>query len=378
MSEGEIIARILHRAGDIAAADWDACAGRANPFAAHAFVTALEDSGSVSARAGWQPVHLVVDGAAGRPAAILPGYLKSHSQGEYVFDHSWADAWARAGQSYYPKLQHSSPFTPATGPRLLGDPALAPVLIAASEALVRQNGFSGAHATFLTPDDRARFEAAGWMPRHDVQYHWFNEGFAGFDDFLAALASRKRKVLKRERAEALAAVDGIDWLTGADLTEAAWDAFWAFYQDTGSRKWGRPYLTRNFFSLLSERMADRVLLVMARKAGRWVAGALNFIGEDALYGRNWGCSEDIPFLHFEVCYHQAIDFAAQRGLARVEAGAQGQHKLARGYRPVATTSAHFISDLRFRAAVADFLTRERPAVLGEAEALEAYLPFRAM
>jgi predicted N-acyltransferase len=307
--------------------------------------------------------HLVVE-EDGAVQGILPGYLKSHSQGEYVFDHGWADAWTRAGQRYYPKMQHAAPFTPATGRRLLvrpgGGDTVAATLVAGSEALCRENGFSGSHATFLTDGDAAVFEEAGWMPRHDVQYHWFNEEHDGFDAFLGSLASRKRKVLKRERAEALAAVDAIDWLTGAELTESAWDAFWEFYQDTGARKWGRPYLTREFFSLVGERMADEVLLVMARKNGAWIAGAINFIGADALYGRNWGCTEEVPFLHFEVCYHQAIDFACARGLSRVEAGAQGSHKLARGY----------------RAAVAEYLARERRAVLAEAEALEEALPFR--
>lgn len=374
----EVSARLVGAANDIAAADWDRLAGGDNPFSAHAFITALEDSGSATAEAGWRPLHIVVDGADGRPAGILPGYLKSHSQGEYVFDHGWADAWARAGLPYYPKLQHATPFTPATAPRLLADGAeVRAVLAAASETLVRQNGLSSAHATFLNTDDAAMFEAAGWLERNDIQYHWMNRGWRGFGEFLGALSSKKRKVLRKEREAALSAVDEIVWLTGSDLTEAAWDAFWAFYQDTGTRKWGRPYLTRSFFSLLGERMPERVVLVMARRGGRYVAGALNFLGGDCLYGRQWGCIEDIPFLHFELCYHQAIDIACAHKLARVEAGAQGAHKLARGYEPVLTRSMHFIADERFRDAVDDYLQRERPAMAAEARALSEALPFRS-
>ncbi len=371
------VVRIVERAAEIPAEPWNRLAGAANPFVLHGFLTALEESGCAVETTGWRPCHLVVDGPDGAPAGILPAWLKAHSQGEYVFDHGWADAWARAGLDYYPKLQHSVPFTPATAPRLLAaDPHTRATLIAASESLVRQNGLSTAHATFLTDADAADFAAAGWQERRDVQFHWFNQGFSGFDEFLASLASRKRKTLRREREAALAAIDEVVWLSGSDLTEAAWDAFFAFYLDTGSRKWGRPYLNRRFFSLVGERLADRIVLVMARKAGRYVAGALNFLGDDAIYGRHWGCTQDIPFLHFELCYHQAIDIACQRRLARVEAGAQGPHKLARGYRPVETRSMHFVADPRFRAAVADFLRRERPAVTAEAKALESALPYR--
>jgi predicted N-acyltransferase len=373
----EASARLVGAAKDIAAADWDRLAGGGNPFAAHAFATALEDSGSATAHTGWRPLHIVVDGADGRPAGILPGYLKSHSQGEYVFDHGWADAWARAGLPYYPKLQHATPFTPATAPRLLAsDPQARAILAAASETVVRDNGLSSAHATFLTDADAELLDSAGWLERNDIQYHWLNRGWRGFGEFLGALSSKKRKGLRKEREAALAGVDDIVWLTGTDLTEAAWDAFWAFYQDTGSRKWGRPYLTRMFFSLLGERMADRVVLVMARRGGRYVAGALNFLGDDCLYGRQWGCIEEIPFLHFELCYHQAIDIACARGLSRVEAGAQGAHKVARGYRPELTRSRHFVADLRFRSAIADYLARERPAIAAEARALAEGLPFR--
>jgi len=306
----------------------------------------------------------------------MPAYVKSHSQGEYVFDHAWADAWERTGRDYYPKLQIAVPFTPVPGRRLLtADPALAPALIGAAEALVRQNGLSSAHATFLHEEEVPLFEAAGWLIRIDSQFHWNNEGYRSFDDFLAALSSRKRKAIRKERAAALEGVT-IEHLTGAAIEEGHWDAFWAFYQDTGSRKWGRPYLTRRFFSLLGERMADRILLVLALQDGMPIAGALNLIGADTLYGRYWGTLADVPNLHFEICYYQAIEAAIDRGLARVEAGAQGQHKLSRGYRPVPTWSAHFIPDPAFRRAVADYLAAERPAVLGEIGALDEMAPFR--
>jgi len=370
-------ARLVQRAADIAAADWDACAGDDNPFTRHAFITALEDSGSATRATGWGPAHLVVDGADGRLAGILPGWLKSHSQGEYVFDHAWADAFERAGGRYYPKLQHAVPFTPATGPRLLlRDEGVAPVLIGAAEALVEQAGLSSAHATFLTDADRDRFEAAGWLLRAGEQFHWANDGYATFDDFLAALASRKRKALRKERAEAQAGVDRITAVTGADLRETHWDAFWAFYQDTGARKWGRPYLTRSFFSLLGERMADRVLLFLAWRGDTPIAGALNLIGADTLYGRYWGCTEDVPHLHFELCYHQAVDWAIAHGKRRVEAGAQGAHKLARGYMPVPVWSAHHIAHPGLKRAVADYLDSERRAVAAEIGAMAGYSPFK--
>ncbi|MGI4878897.1 MAG: GNAT family N-acetyltransferase [Janthinobacterium lividum] len=373
----EVSARILGSAREISAADWNDCAGTGNPFLLHEFFTALEDSGSAATGTGWQPVHVAIDGDDGRVAALLPAYLKSHSQGEYVFDHGWADAWTRAGGRYYPKLQSCVPFTPATGRRLLlRDPALGPALLAASEAITEQNNLSSAHATFIVPEQVPLFDAAGWLIRIDQQFHWTNDNYATFDDFLAALSSRKRKAIRKERAEALSGGIEVDLLTGAAITERHWDAFWQFYQDTGSRKWGRPYLTRAFFSLLGERMADRVLLAVARRGSRIIAGALNLIGDDCLYGRYWGCSEDVPFLHFELCYHQAIDWAIAHGLARVEAGAQGAHKLARGYRPTPTYSAHFIPDPRFRSAVADYLEAERQAVIDGIEALDEEGPFR--
>jgi predicted N-acyltransferase len=371
-----ICARIAKGVASIPAADWDRCAGSTNPFVRHDFLAALEQSGSATTRTGWQPVPIVIDGADGTPAAVMPAYAKSHSQGEYVFDHGWADAWHRSGQSYYPKLQIAVPFTPATGPRLLtGDPALKPALIAAAEVLVQEHDLSSAHATFLVEDEVPLFESAGWLIRIDRQFHWTNHGYGSFEDFLAALASRKRKTIRKEREAALQGLT-VAHLTGPEITEAHWDAFWHFYQDTGSRKWGQPYLTRRFFSMLGERMADRVLLIFALRDGKPIAGALNLIGADTLFGRYWGCSEEVPFLHFEICYYQAIDAAIARGLKRVEAGAQGEHKLARGYEPVPTWSAHYIPDPRFRRAVAEFLEAERRAVAQHIDQLGQYTPFR--
>ncbi|WP_454886005.1 GNAT family N-acetyltransferase [Sphingomonas oryzagri] len=372
----EVFARIAPGIGSISAADWDACAGSDNPFLSHAFLSALEDSGSAVARAGWQPVPIVLDGDDGRPDGILPAYAKSHSQGEYVFDHAWADAWERAGGQYYPKLQIAVPFTPVPGPRLLlRDPAAAPALIAAAEAMVGEHDLSSAHATFITEPQKPLFEAAGWMIRAGSQFHWHNEGYRDFGDFLDALSSRKRKAIRKEREAAQGAVE-IRHLTGAEIGKAEWDSFWAFYQDTGSRKWGQPYLTRPFFTMLGERMGDHVLLMLAYRHGQPVAGALNLIGGDTLYGRYWGCSEDIPFLHFELCYYQAIDAAIARRLSRVEAGAQGEHKLARGYRPVPTWSAHYIPHAGFRRAVEDFIVRERRAMEEQIELLGEMAPFR--
>jgi predicted N-acyltransferase len=370
-----IEARVSSSVGELPAGEWDGLAGN-NPFVSHAFLTALEDSGSVGPGTGWSPAPITIVDAAGRLIAALPAYLKDHSQGEYVFDHAWADAWHRAGGAYYPKLQIAAPFTPATGPRLLlADPALAPVLLRAAEQLCEQNGLSSAHATFIEPAQVPLFEAAGWLLRSDIQFHWINRGYACFDDFLAVLSSRKRKDLRKERA---AAQDGITirHLTGAEIRPEHWDAFWRFYQDTGARKWGRPYLTRAAFDLLGERMGDRVLLILAVAGEQAIAGALNFIGHDALYGRYWGATVDKPFLHFELCYYQAIDAAIARGLTRVEAGAQGGHKLARGYEPVQTWSAHHIVHPGFRAAVANFLERERAGVTADRNYLAERTPFR--
>ncbi len=355
--------------------------GGYNPFISHEFLSILQESGCATARTGWQPVHLRLETAGGDLLGAAPCYLKSHSQGEYVFDHGWADAFERAGGSYYPKLQVAVPFTPATGPRLLVRRGMEGAGVRAAlaqglKSLAGQIEASSVHVTFAQADDMASLQAAGYLPRTDTQFHFLNEGYGNYDDFLATLASRKRKALKRERREALAGGIEIDWLTGSDLTEAVWDDFFAFYMDTGSRKWGRPYLNRAFFSLLGERMARDVVLIMARRGGRYIAGAINFIGSDTLYGRNWGCIEDHPFLHFEVCYHQAIDFAIERGLKVVEAGAQGEHKLARGYRPVTTHSAHHIAHPGLRRAVADYLSQERREVEAVGDYLDEHTPFR--
>jgi len=376
VSHEPIVARLAEGVSSFPAEDWDRCAGGGDPFLSHAFLSTLEDSGSATARTGWQPLPIAIDGPDGRPDALMPAYVKSHSLGEYVFDHGWADAFERAGGAYYPKLQIAVPFTPVPGKRLLTrKPVLAGALIAAAERVVAAHGLSSAHATFIDPAEQPLFEAAGWLIRTDSQFHWLNEGFATFEDFLATLSSRKRKMIRRERALAVEGLDIIQ-LSGRDIEESHWDSFWAFYQDTGARKWGRPYLTRCFFSLLGERLADRVLLVLALRGGRPIAGALNLIGAEALYGRYWGALEEIPHLHFELCYYQAIDAAIALGLQRVEAGAQGAHKLARGYRPVTTWSAHHIADPGFRRAVATFLASERRAVEREIAALEEFTPFR--
>ncbi|HEV7289143.1 GNAT family N-acetyltransferase [Sphingomonas sp.] len=371
-----ISARIAEGVASIPAAQWDACAGDGNPFLSHAFLSALEASGSVGPATGWQSLPIVIEDENGIPSAIAPAYAKSHSQGEYVFDHAWADAFEHAGGRYYPKIQVAAPFTPVPGPRLLlRDPALAPALIAGIEALTDNNRLSSAHVTFVDEDQLPLFEEAGWLVRAGTQFHWHNRGYADFDAFLADLSSRKRKAIRKERERAVEGLT-IRHLSGAEITEAHWDAFWVFYQDTGSRKWGRPYLTRPFFSLLGEAMGDRLLLMFAERDGQPIAGALNLIGGDALYGRYWGCVEDVPFLHFELCYYQAIEAAIARGLPRVEAGAQGEHKLARGYVPVTTWSAHYIPDPGFRRAIEEYLARERDAVAQEQEFLGELTPFR--
>ena len=372
----DVTVRIASGVAELPRDQWDACAGTDNPFVCWDFLAALERSGSVGEGSGWQPLPIVIDGADGRIAAAAPAYGKSHSQGEYVFDHGWADAWERAGGQYYPKIQIAAPFSPVPGPRLLlRDPAQAPALIAGIEMLVARNELSSAHATFIAPDQIPLFEAAGWLIREDSQFHWTNRGYSGFDDFLADLSSAKRKNIRKERVRAVEGLE-IVHLTGSDLKEAHWDIFWDFYQDTGARKWGQPYLTRAFFSILGETMADKVLLMLALRDGRPIAGALNLVGADTLYGRYWGCVEDVPGLHFELCYYQAIDAAIARGLSRVEAGAQGGHKLARGYAPEPTYSAHHIPNPGFRRAVAGFLAAEREGVQRDRLWLTERTPFR--
>jgi len=375
-SDPDPIVSIAPGVAMLPAAEWDALTGSANPFVSHAFLSSLEDSGSVGEGSGWQPSPLIVREANGRLAAALPAYLKGHSQGEYVFDHAWADAWHRAGGRYYPKLQISAPFTPATGPRVLTrDPALALPLLKAAEQFCAVNGLSSAHATFIEPHQLPLFEDAGWLIRSDIQFHWENRGYDSFDAFLAGLSSRRRKDIRKERAAAQAGVE-IRALRGDEIEAVHWDAFWHFYQDTGARKWGTPYLKRDAFSLLHERMGEQILLVLALLDDVPVAGALNFIGRDALYGRYWGAAIDMPFLHFELCYYQAIDAAIALGLKRVEAGAQGSHKLARGYEPVQTYSAHYIVHEGLRRAVADFLERERQGVSADQLYLGRHTPFR--
>ena len=409
MDSSEIILEAVSSVSQIPAEAWDACANPAcppdslagldtsaspdvatdsrtgskpgyNPFVSHAFFSGLEASGSACARTGWGPRHLLarVDGEI---AGIVPCYLKSHSQGEYVFDRGWADAYERAGGRYYPKLQVSVPFTPATGPRLLIrdgvdrneiGTALARGLVALCEATKA----SSVHVTFAREAEWKFLGTHGFLQRTDQQFHWHNPGFGSFDDFLATLNSRHRKAIKRERRDAVASGITIHALSGSDITEDAWDAFFDFYMETGSRKWGRPYLTRSFFSLIGESMPEDVLLIMARRNGRWIAGAINFIGSDTLFGRNWGAIEHHPFLHFEVCYYQAIDFAIQRGLKTVEAGAQGEHKIARGYLPQTTYSAHYIADPGLRHAIADYLKRERAYVAEAGRELTEAGPFR--
>ncbi len=352
-----------------------------NPFLSHNFLAALEASKSVGLRSGWQVRHVLVKTADGTLVAAAPCYLKSHSRGEYVFDYGWAEAYAHAGGSYYPKLQVAVPFTPAAGPRLLlrGGPqaeAVRRTLAAGLIELCRVGGASGVHVTFATEPEYRFLGELGFLQRTDQQFHWENPGYASFDDFLAALAARKRKTIRRERHDALANGVTVHWLTGSDLTEEVWDAFFTFYMETGSRKWGRPYLTRPFFSLVGETMRERILLVMARRSGRWIAGAINFIGSHTLFGRHWGAIEHHPFLHFELCYYQAIEYAIAQKLPRVEAGAQGEHKIARGYMPTTTYSAHYIADPALRRAIADYLLRERAYVAAAGEELAASGPYR--
>ncbi|WP_290984658.1 GNAT family N-acetyltransferase [Ferrovibrio sp.] len=373
--------RALARIADISAAAWDACAGSDNPFLRHAFLDALEQSGCVAPRQGWQPTHLLAENAAGDLLGAMPLYFKGHSQGEYIFDQGWANAYERAGGAYYPKLLCAVPFTPVTGPRLLVRPgedatALRNALLQGALGLVQRHGLSSLHINFVTEAEKQWGEAAGLLHRLGEQFHWRNEGYADFDGFLAALASRKRKAIKRERREAVAAGIEIECVSGTTLTAEHWDAFYEFYIDTGSRKWGQPYLNRDFFHRLHATMAEQVILVLARRDGRWIAGAWNMLGGDTLYGRNWGCIEQHPFLHFECCYYQAIDYAIRHGLKRVEAGAQGEHKLARGYLPSPIHSLHHLPDPAFHRAVDAYLREERAHMQGLIAALDEHSPFR--
>jgi predicted N-acyltransferase len=398
MASIELSLRVANSIGDVAADAWDACANPAfggnggctpsvtsvqtyNPFISHDFLASLELSESVKARVGWQPMHLLAEDAKGVLQGAVPCYVKSHSRGEYVFDHGWAEAYEHAGGSYYPKLQVSVPFTPATGRRLLvrPSPQADAVRSALADALInicRRSNASSVHVTFAPEPEWELLGARGFLKRTHQQFHWENAGYATFDDFLTALASRKRKTIRRERADAVANGISVHWLTGSDLTESVWDAFFEFYMETGSRKWGRPYLTRSFYSIVGERMRDHILLVMAKRNGRFIAGAINFIGSDTLFGRHWGCIEDHPFLHFELCYYQAIQYAIEKKLGRVEAGAQGEHKIARGYLPTTTYSAHYIDDPGLRRAIDDFLKRERAYVAAAGEELADAAPFR--
>ncbi|MBE1297901.1 GNAT family N-acetyltransferase [Phycobacter azelaicus] len=387
MEQAEIEIRVLESLAQIAESDWDACAcpeaadgGRPlDPFTTHRFLLALEQSGSVGRGTGWQPQYLTAyqDGTL---IACAPLYAKSHSQGEYIFDHNWAHAYERAGGRYYPKLQIAVPFTPATGRRFLVRPGYEGIghsaLVQGAVQLAADNRLSSLHVTFCTETEAEIGEEMGLMSRATQQYHWLNDGYRDFDDFLAALSSRKRKTLRKERREAQAFGGEISCYTGAQIQPEHWDAFWAFYQDTGSRKWGTPYLTRQFFDIVHETMADDMLLVLAERDGYPVAGALNFIGRETLFGRYWGCIEHPPFLHFELCYYQAIEQAIAMGLSRVEAGAQGEHKLARGYLPTQTHSLHWIGDPGFADAVKRYLQAERAAVEEEIEILTDYGPFK--
>ena len=371
--EPDLTARIARAVGDVDPALWDGFAGTDDPFLSHRFLALLETSGSVGGQSGWSPLPVMVE-QGGRTVGAAPAYLKTHSQGEYVFDHGWAEAWERAGGAYYPKLQVTVPFTPCPGRRLLG--AEPSALLAALESIAVQNELSSAHVTFCTPEEVATATPRGWIERHGLQYHWHNRDYADFDAFLAALSSRKRKAIRKERS---AACEGLDILTlrGTEISPAHWDAMWHFYQDTGVRKWGQPYLTRAFFEQVGAVIGDASLMFLALRDGRPIAGALNFIGKDTLYGRYWGAVEEVPLLHFELSYYRAIEWAIEHCLATVQAGAQGEHKLARGYEPVITRSAHFLPNPGFRRAVSDFVDREREAIAMECQWARDALPYKA-
>ncbi len=385
-SSNDYKAEVQPRIADISGEAWDACANpdpaRFDPFVSHAFLKALEDAGTVGGRTGWTPRHLVLKKAGAEDViACAPCYAKTHSQGEYVFDHAWADAFARAGGDYYPKLQIAVPFTPVPGRRLLVNPMLGSedgeaLLAAAAAQLVERSDLSGVHITFLSEGEWVRLGARGFLQRMDQQFHWANAGYATFDDYLGSLASRKRKTMRKEREQAVSGLT-IEWRRGNEITEADWDAFFAFYMQTGSRKWGRPYLNRKFFSLLgASAVGDRCLLMLAKAGTQPIAGSFHLVGGDCLYGRYWGAVEHRPFLHFEMCYYQAIDYCIQNGIARAEAGAQGEHKIARGYLPSRTYSVHYIADPALRRAIAEYLTRERAYVEAACEELAEYAPFR--
>ncbi|MDE1985323.1 MAG: N-acetyltransferase [Alphaproteobacteria bacterium] len=385
MTGSKISVRLAGSAAEIGAAAWNACANPAgaadpHPFTRYEFFEALEESGSAVAHTGWRPLHLAVERDA-RIEGLLPLYLKGHSQGEYVFDHAWADALERAGGAYYPKLQSCVPFTPVTGHRFLiskgaEEKATRTALLAGGAAAVEQLRVSSLHITFPIEEEWQTAGEFGYLQRTDRQFHWENRGYGSFGEFLGELSSSRRKTLRKERSRIHEAGIEFDWLTGHDITEAHWDTFFEFYMDTGGRKWGTPYLTREFFSRIGQNMAEQILLVMARRDGRYIAGALNLSGEGILFGRNWGCIEFVPFLHFETCYYQAIDFAIARGLKKVEAGAQGEHKLLRGYQPVSTYSAHFLAHAGLRRAVADYLQAERDAVAEDIEELGEAGPYK--
>jgi len=373
----DVTARTVQSINDVPAAEWDRCAGEENPFVSHAFLSALEDSGSVNASTGWAPYHVTIKNKDGSLRGCVPMYLKSHSQGEYVFDQSWAHAYESAGGSYYPKLQVSVPFSPVTGPRLLAqDSDTRDLLLSACIQFADSLEIASLNITFPTYEEWTQMGEAGLLLRKDQQFIWSNDNYDSFDDFLAALSSRKRKNIRKERRQALENGIEIEWVTGSDLTEHHWDAFYDFYVDTSNRKWGQPYLKRSFFSLIGERMPDRVLLILCKREGQYIAGAINFIGTETLFGRNWGCLEHHPCLHFEACYYQAIDFAIEHKLSSVEAGAQGQHKLARGYMPQFTYSAHWIADAGFRRAVANFLKDEGAYVESDQRILADHGPFK--
>ena len=377
----QITVKVVANISEVDADGWDACAGGLNPFVSHAFLNALEESGSVTARSGWQPQHLVVEDGNGDVAACAPLYLKSHSYGEYVFDWGWADAWERAGGSYYPKLQSAVPFTPATGPRLLiredAPDKLHDILLSAMVQLAREHNVSSLHITFPPKEQWDRMGAAGFLKRTGKQFHWENRGYESFDDFLGQLASRKRKAIRKERREVQDQGVQLRTLGGGEITADHWDAFYHFYIDTIDRKWGRPYLNREFFAILGETLSELAVMVVGEEDGDLICGALNLKGEDTLYGRNWGCSKDIKFLHFEACYYQAIDYAIEHGLRWVEAGAQGPHKIQRGYLPREIYSAHYIDDPKFASAVKDFVEREAREVEYEIAGLMQYSPYRS-